>query len=170
MPAATTKKDLSAITASEFAKFERVLDSVPEALRLKPDPGADDTTLKDIAGHRAHWIALFLDWYARGQAGEPVEMPAPGYKWNELRRFNADLRAAQAGLDWDAARTLLRDNHARLMDFIAARDDAALYGAPMPGGGNAWTPGRWAEAAGASHYRSAAKYIRARLKAAKAPG
>jgi hypothetical protein len=40
----------------------------------------------------------------------------------------------------------------------------------MKGGGNKWTTGRWAEASGASHYRSAAKYVRACLKARDASG
>ncbi len=166
MPAASCKADLLAVTEKEFARFQALLDKVPEALRLVPDPEADGTTPKDIVGHRAAWIDLFLGWYDKGLTGAPVAMPAPGYKWNELRRFNADLRTRQAGMDWATARSLLRDNHARLCAFIAARDDTALYGAPMRGGGNAWPPGRWAEAAGPSHYRSAAKYIRARLRAA----
>ncbi len=165
MPAATNKADLRTITEKEFAKLEALLDSVAVSARLAPDSKADGTTLKDIVGHRAAWIDLFVGWYEQGQAGQPVDIPAPGYKWNQLKQFNADLRQKQASLGWDAARALLRDNHARLLDFIDRHDDAALYGAPMPGGGNAWPAGRWAEAAGPAHYRSAAKYIRARLRA-----
>jgi hypothetical protein len=38
----------------------------------------------------------------------------------------------------------------------------------MPGG-TGWTTGRYAEAAGPSHYRSAAKFIRKCLREAEAP-
>lgn len=165
MPAATNKTDLRAVSEKEFAKLTALLDHVPAPARLAPDEDADGATLKDIVGHRAHWIALFLGWYADGQAGKPVHFPAEGYKWNDLKRYNADLRMAQAGLSWQAARAALERNHARLTDFIDSHDDAALYGGPMQGANNNWTPGRWAEAAGPSHYRSAAKYIRARLRA-----
>lgn len=165
MPAATTKAELSAGADKEFAKLEKVLRSIPEALHLSPDPDADGTTLKDIVGHRAAWIDMFLGWVAQGQSGEDAQIPAPGYKWNDLKRFNADLRASQSDLTWDEVCDMLRTNHARLIAFIAQQDDAALYGGPMPGGGNKWTTGRWTEAAGPSHYRSAAKYIRARLRA-----
>ena len=165
MPAATNKADLLAVTDKEFAKLTKLLDTVPVPARNAPDPKAEGTTLKDTIGHRAHWIALFLGWYADGQAGNDVFFPAEGYKWSDLKRYNADLRAAQVGLDWDAARAMLANNHAKLLDFINGHDDAALYGGPMKGANNKWTPGRWAEAAGPSHYRSAAKYIRARLKA-----
>lgn len=163
MPAATTRTELAHVTRKEFDKLQTQLESVPVALRMTPD--GDNTTLKDIVGHRAHWIDLFLGWYADGQAGKQVFFPAQGYKWNDLKRYNADLRAAQSGLDWSAARSLLEANHARLMAWIDTHSDDDLYGGPMKGANNKWTPGRWAEAAGASHYRSAAKYLRARLRA-----
>lgn len=165
MPAATSKSDLLAVSETEFTKLETLLDKVPEASQLVPDPEADGTTLKDIVGHRAHWIALFLGWYQAGQRGETPDIPAPGYKWNQLPAYNATLRQDQSALSWDNVRDMLKRNHHSLMDFIATLDDAQLYAAPMPGGGNKWTTGRWAEAAGPSHYRSAAKYIRARLRA-----
>jgi hypothetical protein len=165
MPAATNKADLLAVTQKEFAKLDALLDSVPPQARLAPDPDAEGTTLKDIVGHRAAWIDLFLGWYRQGQTGAQVPMPAPGYKWNELKRFNADLRVAQAEMGWQDARALLHRNHEHLLAFIRGLGDDGLYAAPMQGGGNAWPPGRWAEAAGASHYRSAAKYIRSRLRA-----
>ena len=55
---------------------------------------------------------------------------------------------------------------ARLREWVAAQDEATLYGVPMPGG-TGWARGRYAEAAGPSHFRSAAKYVRARVKAAR---
>ena len=166
MPAATSKSELIATTDKEYGKLHDLLAKVPADAATSPDD--DGTSIKDVIGHRAHWIELFLGWYADGQAGKDVAIPAPGYNWSDLKRFNADLRKAQSGLDWDAAKDLLASNHQKLVRFIDGLDDAALYGAPMKGGGNKWTPGRWAEAAGPSHYRSASKYIRARLRALNA--
>ena len=166
MPAAADKGALRSITCKEFGKFDALLDSVPSDLSLIPD--AEDTSIRDIVAHRAHWIDLFLGWWRDGQAGRDVAFPAPGYKWSDLRRYNADLRVRQAGLGWTEARACLADRHAALLAFINTRTEAELYGGPMKGGRNAWTTGRWAEAAGASHYRSAAKYVRARLRVASA--
>lgn len=168
MPAATTKTDLLATTEAEFSKLTRLLDRVPVAARAVPDAGAEGTTLKDTVGHRAHWIDLFLGWYRAGQTGAQVAIPAPGYKWNDLKRYNADLRVAQQDMTWDDARDLLTNNHDRLLTFLNALSETDLYGAPMKGGNSKWTTGRWAEAAGAAHYRSAAKYIRTRLRAFEA--
>ncbi|RVT86882.1 ClbS/DfsB family four-helix bundle protein [Rhodobacteraceae bacterium CCMM004] len=163
MPAATDKTALIAVTDRELAKLSASIADIDAQTACAPDD--DGTAIKDVIAHRAHWIDLFLGWWREGQAGGTPEMPAPGYTWRDLKRYNADLRARQAHLDWDAVRGLLAERAARLRSFIEGQDDAALYGGPMPGGGNAWTTGRWAEAAGPSHYRSATKYVRARLRA-----
>ena len=162
MPA-TNKDELLTVTRKEFAKLDDLIGAVSDAQALAKD--ADDVSIKDVVAHRAHWIDLFLGWYADGMAGKTVFFPAEGYKWSDLKRYNADLRARQAKLSWDKARAMLRERHAALDAFIKNKRNATLYGGPMKGANNKWTPGRWAEAAGPSHYRSATKYIRARLKA-----
>ena len=163
MPAAVSKTELRAICTKEYAKLETVIDKVPVDLRYAPDD--DGITPKDILGHRAHWIGLTLGWYLDGAAGKSPAIPAPGYKWSELKSYNARLREQQADLDWDEALALLRGAHDELIAQIDALDDQVLYGGPMAGGGNHWTTGRYFEAAGASHYRSGAKYLRSRIRA-----
>lgn len=160
--AATSKADLIALSVHEFGKLAKLLAQIePEQAVRKRD---EDTSIKDVVAHRAHWIDLFLGWYQDGQAGVPVHFPAEGYKWNDLKRYNAELRQRQAELSWTDATSLLEHRHTVLVAFIEGLSDAALYGGPMKGARNDWTTGRWAEAAGPSHYRSAAKYIRAELR------
>ncbi|WP_422365093.1 ClbS/DfsB family four-helix bundle protein [Pelagibius sp.] len=160
--AAQNKDELLAVSKKEFGKLEKLTSQVdPPSALIKDD---EDTSVKDIIAHRAHWIDLFLGWYRDGLAGKPVHFPAEGYKWNELKRYNADLRAQQADIDWDEALAMLRKNHGRLLRLLQRCSNEELYGGPMKGANNNWTPGRWAEAAGPSHFRSAAKYIRSRLK------
>lgn len=163
--AAQDKTELLDVTRHELNRLELLLAGVGESAALSKD--AEDTSIKDVIAHRAHWIDLFLGWYADGLAGKAVAFPAPGYKWSELKRYNAELRSAQASMNWLTAQTLLRNNALKLIGFMEKCSNNALYGGPMKGAHNDWTPGRWAEAAGPSHFRSAAKYIRARLKAAR---
>lgn len=164
MPAAINKAELLRITEKEFAKLTKLIAPLTAAQACAA--GADNgPSIKDTIGHRAHWLGLFFGWYQDGQAGKAVAFPAPGYKWNELVRYNAWLRSGQAALGWADVVDMLNTAHQKLLGWIAAHDDAALYGGPMKGANNDWTAGRWAEAAGPSHYRSAAKYIRAVLKA-----
>lgn len=158
MPAATTKTNLLAIQQKEFLKLEKLLSDIDD--KLAAHPFEDGITIKDTIGHRAHWIALFLGWYADGQLGKEVFFPAKGYKWNDLKAYNAALRKEQAGMSWSEVQVLLKNNHVKLTEFLTGLDEADLYSGPMKGANNKWTTGRWAEAAGASHYRSAAKFLR----------
>ncbi|MEM7488983.1 MAG: ClbS/DfsB family four-helix bundle protein [Pseudomonadota bacterium] len=167
MPAATNKADLIAACETEFAKLSALVDRVPGDLAMAPDE--DGLTIRDVLGHRAHWIDLYLGWRTAAASGRPVHLPAEGWKWSELVAYNAQVRAGQAGMTWAETVAMLRDRHRMLIAYLAEQDDAALYGAPMEGHAK-WTPGRFAEASGASHYRSAAKLLRARLKAASSGG
>ncbi|WP_299404459.1 ClbS/DfsB family four-helix bundle protein [uncultured Roseobacter sp.] len=160
--AAANKSELIDILQKEYAKLDRLIMPIPTEQAMMKDEA--ETSIKDVVAHRAHWITLFLGWYADGQAGKTVHFPAEGYKWNELKRYNADLRAAQKDVDWAAAQALLKQEYAALLAFVQTCSNEDLYGGPMQGANNHWTPGRWAEAAGPSHFRSAAKYIRARLR------
>jgi len=159
---AQNKEELLDVSKKEFEKLKRLISTVnsPSAL-IKDD---EDTSIKDVVAHRAHWIDLFLGWYFDGLAGKPVFFPAEGYKWHELKRYNANLRAQQSELGWDEALESLQESYGKLTRLIESCSNEELYGSPMKGANNNWKPGRWAEAAGPSHFRSAAKYIRSRLK------
>jgi len=159
---ATNKNELLAVTEKEFAKLAALLEAIEVQTATKKRD--EDTSLKDVIGHRAHWIELFLGWYKDGMAGKEVFFPAKGYKWNQLKEYNQQLRARQAGLDWQYVNKLLRSNHKKLIKFVNSHSNKELYGAPMKGAHNNWTTGRWLEAAGPSHYRSACKFARQCMK------
>lgn len=158
MPAATTKQALLAATDTEWAKLDALLAKVSTPLMRD----GDDPSIRDIITHRTHWTRLFFQWLDEGAA---AQMPDHGVKWNQLKAYNAGLRQRYADIGWQDARDALAHEHARLRAWISDADEAVLYGGPMPGG-TGWTSGRYAEAAGPSHYRSAAKYIRGVLKRA----
>lgn len=162
MPAATCRADLQSVTKREFAKLSRTLDTVSETVALQPFE--DGVTIKDVIGHRAHWIGLFFGWVEDGRAGKDVHTPAPGYNWSQLKAYNAAVRQQQADLGWIDVRELLLDRHQALMRFIETEPEQVLYTPHQFAWMNDWTLGRWAEAAGASHYRSATKFVRSCLR------
>lgn len=90
--AALSKDALRDITVKDFEKLSKLIGGISDATALAKD--SDDTSIKDVIAHRAHWIDLYLGWYHDGQAGKEVHFPAKGYKWNELPRYNAALRAS----------------------------------------------------------------------------
>ncbi|MFT6452821.1 MAG: hypothetical protein ACJA06_002327 [Halocynthiibacter sp.] len=140
--AATTKAALLEISEKEYAKLLKLIAPIKAEFAMQKR--AEDTSIKDVIAHRAHWITLFMNWYADGLAAKPVYFPAEGYKWNDLKRYNADLRKSQASVDWSAAKDALQANHNALIAFLKNTPQDALYGGPMKGANNKWTPGRWA--------------------------
>ena len=160
--AAKSKSDLLEITVKEFNKFNKLIDSIDAEVAMKKRD--ENTSIKDVVAHRAHWIGLFLGWYADGIEEKTVYFPAEGYKWNDLKRYNSDLKNSQSNMGWSEAVTMFQQQYQALIEFIENHSNQELYDGPMKGANNAWTPGRWAEAAGPSHFRSASKFIRTALK------
>ena len=166
--AASNKVDLLSLTEKEFSKLDTLVSEINDKTALAPHP-RDAISIKDTIVHRAHWIDLFLGWYRDGKAGKDVQTPAPGYKWNQLKDYNAKLRDQTRDVSWTDAKTHLTKSHKKLMRLLKSLDNKALYGPKQFDWQNNWTLGRWAEASGPSHYRSATKYIRQILKAVKVP-
>jgi len=138
--AAKDKKELLAITETEFLKLSKLLDEINAKSAVKKRE--ENTSVKDVVGHRAHWIELFLGWYKDGAAGKEVYFPAKGYKWNQLKEYNSHLRKEQSKLSWKDATKLLNKNHKKLIKYIDSHSNKELYGGPMKGAKNDWTPGR----------------------------
>jgi len=165
---AESKDELLAVTEKEFLKLSTLLDQVGSKAATRKRE--ENTSLKDVIGHRAHWIKLFFGWYKDGRAGREVFFPAKGYKWNQLKEFNQNLRVEQSDLSWTDARKLLLSRHKKLLGFIKRHSNDELYGDSMKGAKNDWTVGRWVESVGPSHYRSAHKYARQCLRESKDRG
>lgn len=162
MPAATNKADLLAVCIAEYAKLERLIAPLSEEQASAPDD--EGWSIRDVIHHRAHWAGLFLTWRAGGEAGGEVQTPAPGYKWNQLKAYNASVQEAGRERGWAQVKVDLAQAHEALMANLERSSDRELYTARLYPWMNKWTLGRWAEASGASHYRSAAKFIRKRLR------
>lgn len=157
--AATDKTELRTITEKEFAKLIKLLDGLDEDLANQPDKD-DAVSIKQVIGHRVHWMDLFFGWYEDGKAGREVEVPAPGYKWNQLKPYNAKVYEAAAEQSWANMMAQLKEHHATFLALIDSLDDDVLYAKHIYPWTNDWTLGRWAESSGPSHYRSAAKFVR----------
>lgn len=166
MPAATNKTDLLAVFDKDLAKLRKTLEAVDETSSCFSTPN-DDTTIKGVIAHRTHWMGMFHGWYEDGIAKREVHVPAKGYKWNQLKEYNAPLYARGNETPW---LDLLSDfDHAcnKLRVFIESQDNALLYTSGAVSWTGKWTLGRFAEASGPSHFRSANTYIRKALRNAR---
>ena len=61
--ACNNKSELITLTEKEFAKLQELIAPLDQA---KAKMGEDGVSIKDVIGHRAHWVDLFLGWYMDG--------------------------------------------------------------------------------------------------------
>ena len=162
MPA-TNRDELLAVTEKEYGKLMKTLEDIDAGVASAPGP-EDGISIKDTLAHRAHWIDLFLGWHKDGKAGKTVQTPAPGYKWNQLKDYNEKVRQACRAKTWPDILERFQGRHAELLALLRRLDETELYEPGRHSWTNNWTLGRWAEASGASHYRSANKFIRKTLR------
>ena len=73
--ACTTTSYLIALTAKEYDKLQALFAPLTAD---QADLASDGASIKDTIGHRAHWIELFLGWYADGMAGKAVSFRRKG--------------------------------------------------------------------------------------------
>lgn len=165
MPAATCKTDLLARFDAELLKLRQTLDGV-DAARAALSLPEDGTTIKAVIAHRTHWIGLYLGWYGDGIAGREVHLPAKGVKWNQLKSYNAPIYAQGDATPWPELLAGFEAACDRLRAFIEARSDGELYAPGRYSWSGKWTLGRYGEASGPSHFRSANRYIRKVLRQA----
>ncbi|MEO0382517.1 MAG: ClbS/DfsB family four-helix bundle protein [Pseudomonadota bacterium] len=157
--AAIDKNELRAVTEKEFAKLIKLLDELnDDVANFRSSDG--NVSIKQVIAHRVHWMDLFFGWYGDGKAGKEVQTPAPGYKWNQLKLYNAKVYEAAEKQSWPDVLAQLKERHTAFLAFIDGLNDDVLYAKHIYPWTNDWTLGRWAESSGASHYRSAAKFVR----------
>ncbi len=53
-------------------------------------------------------------------------MPAEGYKWNQLKAYNAAIYEAAAQRTWEDIRADLSERHTKLTAFMEAHDNDYL--------------------------------------------
>jgi hypothetical protein len=163
MPAAKNKQDLVTVSEKEYAKLKDLISNLSEG-QARVYVESVEASVASIISHRTEWIRMFFTWYEKGVAGKDPEIPAPGYKWNQLKAYNATIWERDKDVAWATLYKNFLKEGDRLINFIKTADEKELYTPGVYAWTGKWTLGRYAEASAASHFRSAAKYVRQILK------
>lgn len=155
----SSKATLEADIHAEHDRLVAMLDETPVRRFAEPGVWGDNWTLNDLVAHLAEWQTFFLGWYDAGRAGLDVELPAPGYKWNETPRLNRDIREKYCRRSARANRADFDRGYARICNVVRAASEEELFtrGYASWTGGNALVT--YLGANTASHYRFARKVI-----------
>ena len=165
MAVPTTKNELLAAIEKTFTELSGDLDRVPSASAREPTlPGhAKDTMMSpaDLVAYLIGWNEQVLTWHHRRAAGLPDELPAPGFKWNELGLLAQRYYREHEGDSWTSLRAQLNDTKRKIMELIQSYSSEDLYGSPWYG---KWTMGRLISLNTSSPYSNSRGRIRAWLR------
>lgn len=153
-----------------FEKLTRELAAVPERLaRERSMEGhAEGTQMSpcDLVAYLVGWNELVLKWLERDAAGQAIDFPETGFKWNELGRLAQKFYRDHEGVAFPQLLERLDAAKSRIVAAVASRDDAVLYERAWYG---KWTLGRMIQFNSASPYDNARARLRKWLKAKNLP-
>lgn len=158
MPIPTTRHELTEQVTDTYARLRGELRDAKEG--LADAVCVDEWTVKDVVAVRVWWTEQVIEWIEAGRRGETPELPAPGYRWNETPRLNADLVSAAASEPYEHVVERLDRGVERVLATIDSLDDRALLEpAVFPWAGK-WPLIRWISINTARQYTTARAYVR----------
>lgn len=115
----------------------------------------------NLVAYLVGWNELVLKWIAKKDAGEPVDFPETGYKWNALGLLAQKFYQDYDGIAYLALLERLRLAKQAIVSEITARSNQELYEQPWY---DKWTMGRMIQFNTASPYDNARGRIRKWIK------
>ena len=87
------------------------LDGIP--IRKFNLPGINEAgwSIKDVMTHILDWEIRTVQWCESGLAGESVQLPAEGYRWNQIRELNAAIQKRHSRKSIKRVRRELEEAH-----------------------------------------------------------
>jgi len=159
------KDDLLNAINVNFDKLLKDLRKVPLAIvhDVTMDGHAKGTQMSvaNLVAYLVGWNELVLKWLDRDAAGESVDFPETGFKWNELGRLAQKFYRDYENVAWLQLQERLLLAKERIVSEINARSNQDLYGRPWY---NQWTMGRMIQFNTSSPYANARTRLRKQMK------
>lgn len=161
-----SKKQLLAAMTKNWDALQKKLSLVPaeQAYITQLDGHVSGTQMSvaNLVSYLIGWGEQVLYWHQQERAGQNIDFPASGYKWNELGKLAQKYYADYASITcWSALLEKHADTHRKLLELVESYSNDALYGIPWY---NTWTRGRMIQFNTASPYKNAATRLNALLK------
>ena len=162
MPIPKTRAELTEQARSSYEKLRAELDAAGSG--IAEFPCVDDWSVKDLLAVRMWWTEHVLNWVEAGRRGESPITPAPGYRWKETPRLNADVVKKNRRKSYRSIRVRLEKGFQRVMDTIDALDDRELLEVGVFPWAGKYPISRWISINTTRQYLTARTYIRRTLR------
>lgn len=156
---------LTAINSS-FDKLVKDLRGVPlstvDECCIEGHAQGTQMSIANLTAYLVGWNELVLKWLDRDVAGEAIDFPEKGFKWNELGRLAEKFYRDYENVPFPQLVERLEAAKTRIVSSIEARSSDDLYGRPWYA---KWTMGRMIQFNTSSPYANARVRLRKWIKA-----
>ena len=84
-----------------------------------------------------------VSWIEEGRDGATLDLPAPGFRWNETPQLNQRTVDESRGTSWSEIRTQLKSAFAKILTTIDTLDDRELLEVGVFPWAEKWPIARW---------------------------
>lgn len=155
------KEELLKAINDSYAKLEKELLGVPlEHTTEQSFEGHMKNTqmsLCNLVAYLIGWNELVLKWHKKKWAGETIDFPETGYKWNELGKLAQKFYADYAGYAYPELLAAFASAKERIVRLVEGYTNEELYGAAWY---EKWTMGRMIQFNTSSPYKNARTRVR----------
>ncbi|THF47974.1 ClbS/DfsB family four-helix bundle protein [Flavobacterium supellecticarium] len=161
MAVPTDKTALIDAIQINYGKLKKELSTIPVELtvskELEGHSKGTQMSLHNLVAYLVGWGELVLKWNQKMDAGEAVDFPETGYKWNELGKLAQKFYSDYEEIEWTTLLQRLDQTVDRILALIESKTNAVLYEQSWY---EKWTLGRMIQFNTASPYTNARGRIR----------
>lgn len=109
----------------ERRKLEELLSSIPS--EVKTEEVTEGLSVKGVLAHRSEWGRMMIDWYTTTTRGKTPAVPSAKYKWNQLKKLNADIQSRFKDTPLEEIEAEFRRVHNRLFELLESASEEELF-------------------------------------------
>ncbi len=160
MPLPDTKAVLLANLRSAYQKLDAEFDAVNLENERKGEIG-DGISCCDVIAYQLGWGKLLMGWEKIELSGQLAEMPAPGFKWNQLSELAKLFYREHENRSLQDLRQEFFDLYQSLMEWINTLSEKQLFEPRQcQWTGDKWARVKWIQINTIAPYQSARTKVR----------
>lgn len=156
---ASKQELLEALDISYHPLRSELLSLEPVLSRKKRLP--EHQFVYNLVAYQIGWGRLLLGWYQTGLNGQIPELPAKGFKWNQLGDLTQHLYSQYSSNSYKKLLDQFDQVYREVHQLVKTASEKELYTLEVHAWtGNKWPLGRWINVNTSSPYKSALSKLR----------
>jgi hypothetical protein len=160
MPLPTTKAELIESLSQAYTKLDSEFDVVNSECE-KQNGIEGNISCCDVVSYQIGWANLLMGWEQQESEGKRPEMPAKGFKWNQLGDLAQSFYVKNSKKSLSQLRVEFNESYQELVTWIESLTEEELFERHQrKWTGDKWAIVKWIQVNSIAPYRSARTKVR----------